>query len=232
MKIIKFESQLPITPFAPKWNWIMAEDSSFNNYEKIERIKNIILKKEQEIINNTTEQYENYNIEFDGNTGLGKNSLTSRFPFFNVFSWNEPEIKYLEHFIQKKYLEFLDLINVQRRKVWIQCWANVLRKNDEIKKHIHSSHNMTWLGGHFIISCENTSTFYENPMQVAEYSQIYESKNAVGKLTFFQSNLPHYTNKHLSKIERISIAFDIVIDERLNSYQECRRKNFILFDNP
>jgi hypothetical protein len=232
MKIIKFESSHPTTFFAPKWNWIMAEDLSFNNYEKLDAIKKIVLEKEKEILRSTSNQYKSYGVNVDGNTGLGKNSLTSRFPFFNVFSWEEPEIKFIEKYIYEKYVEFLNLINVERKKVWIQCWANVLRKNEEIKKHIHSSHNMTWLGGHFMISCDNTSTFYENPMQVADEPQIYESKNKIGKLTFFQNNLPHYTNKHLSDSERISIAFDIIIDERLNYYQEDRRKNFILFDNP
>ena len=35
-----------------------------------------------------------------------------------------------------------------------------------------------------------------------------------GKITLFQNNIPHYTTKHMGKKPRISIAFDIIVDEK------------------
>lgn len=236
MKIVKFQSEQPLTEFAPYWEWVMCEDESFVDPSFFEKIASIILEKEKQIIQDNTEAYNEHNkkfdIVFDGATGLGEYSLTSRSPFFNVFTWNEPEIAALNQFIHAKYIEFLKVLNVTRRKVWIQCWANVMREGEEIKQHIHASHALTWLGGHITVKTTNTSTFYVNPMMRAEGKQVYESKNVAGKLTIFQNNIPHYTNKHEGKEERISIAFDLVVDERYNEYSDERKSNFILFDTP
>jgi len=236
MKIIQFQSPRPQTPFAPNWNYIMGEtqlevDNSINFFNKI---KEIILSKESVIKSTYQTAYDKYNQEFDivfdGDTGLGPNSLTSRSPFFNVMSWSEPEITTLTQLIYNEYVNFLSLLTVARQTVWIQCWANVMRAGEEIKEHIHASHELTWLGGHVTIACDNTSTFYANPMNLATGRQIHESKNVVGKLTLFQNNLPHYTNKHLGSQERISIAFDIITEDRYNQYPAEKRQHFIKFD--
>ena len=236
MNLIKFQSDPALTEFAPQWNFIMAEDHSFNDPEFFKSISKIILERESSIISSHETKYKEYNkkfnIVYDGATGLGPTSLTSRSKYFNFFSWEEDEIRVLYNFIYLKYLEFLNIIGVPRRKVWIQCWANVMREGEEIKRHIHSSHPLTWLGGHVTIACNDTSTFYVNPMYLADGEQIYESNNKIGKLTLFQNNIPHYTNKHHGSSERISIAFDIIVDERIFNYPEELQSNFILFDNP
>tara|TARA_B110000285_G_scaffold229773_1_gene295197 strand:+ start:2398 stop:3117 length:720 start_codon:yes stop_codon:yes gene_type:complete len=236
MKIINFKSEPKQSFFAPEWSYYMCEDETLDDNVYFEKIAKIILDKEKQVIDSNLNNYNNYNKEyntiFDGQTGLGSKSLTSRSPFFNVLSWNEPEIKSLMSFIHFKYIEFLSVLKIDRRKAWIQCWANVMRDDEEIKQHIHASHEFTWLGGHLTVSCNNTSTFYVNPMMRAEGKQTYESTNKVGKMSFFQNNIPHYTNKHKGLTERISIAFDIVLDERLTVYSEERKSNFILFDNP
>jgi hypothetical protein len=236
MNLIKFQSDPALTEFAPQWNFIMAEDNSFNDPEFFKSVSNIILEKESSLISSNENKYQEYNkkfnIVYDGDTGLGPDSLTSRAIFFNFLSWENAQVRVLHNFIHLKYVEFLDILKIPRRKSWIQCWANVMRDGEEIKKHIHSSHSLTWLGGHVTIACSDTSTFYVNPMNLADGNQVYESKNEVGKLTLFQNNIPHYTNKHYGSTERISIAFDIIVDERLSQYSEERKTNFILFDNP
>ena len=236
MNLIKFQSDSALTEFAPQWNFVMAEDSSFSDPEFFKSVSNIILEKESSLISSNENKYQQYNkkfnIVYDGDTGLGPNSLTSRAIFFNFLSWEDIQVRILHNFIHLKYVEFLDILKIPRRKTWIQCWANVMRDGEEIKKHIHSSHSLTWLGGHVTIACSDTSTFYVNPMNLADGNQVYESKNEVGKLTLFQNNIPHYTNTHHGSTERISIAFDIIVDERLSQYSEERKTNFILFDNP
>lgn len=232
MKLINFKSEQPLTEFAPSWNWIVAEDSLSNSVD-FNKIKNIILENESEIISKNKHLYdeynEKYNVKFDGGTGLGSNSLTSRSPFFNFLTWDYEEIKTLKQDLRIKYKQFLDQLHVYDRKVWIQSWANVMRNNEKIEKHIHSSHPLTWLGGHITVSCNETSTFYLNPMETQEGNQIYESKNEVGKLTLFQNNLPHYTNTHYGNEERISIAFDIIPDQRYHQLEDNRKQLYIEF---
>ena len=117
--------------------------------------------------------------------------------------------------------------------MWIQCWANVLRHGEEMKPHIHATHKYTYLGGHITVQSENTSTIYINPINQINNPETYESINTVGKLTIFQNNIPHYTTKHLGKRERISIAFDIIVDENYNDYDTNRTTdNLILLDDP
>ena len=42
--------------------------------------------------------------------------------------------------------------------------------------------------------------------------KAYESKNDVGKVSIFQNNIPHYTDIQKSDKERITIAFDLMIE--------------------
>ena len=227
MNLIQFRSEKPETVFAPWWIYIIGEERLINIDFK--KIASIILEKENEIIETTPPANEKESS--DGYTGLGSDSLTSRYQNFNVLSWEDEEIEKLKNKIHEKYLEFLEQVSAPRRKVWIQCWANVLRYGEEIKPHIHSTGKYTYLGGHVTVQAENTSTIYINPINQINDPEIYESINTVGKLTFFQNNVPHYCTKHLGKIERISIAFDIIVDENYENY-EREKDNIILFDNP
>ena len=62
------------------------------------------------------------------------------------------------------------------------------------------------------MQCDNTSTYYVNPVQQLDIAYTYESKNEIGKITMFQGHLPHYTDEHNTEKERITLAFDIVTD--------------------
>jgi hypothetical protein len=233
VKIVNFKSENPITEFAPSWNWVLCEDEQLSGSELVKNLKQIILLNEKKIISDNKDLYnlynETYNIKFDGGTGLGENSLTSRSPFFNIMNWDYPEIIDLKNHIRSVYDKFLQELKISDRKVWIQSWANVMRSGESINKHIHASHPLTWLGGHLTIACENTSTFYTNPMFTQDGPQVYESVNKEGKLTIFQNNLPHHTNTHLGSKERISIAFDIIPDERYQQLSESRKQIYVEF---
>jgi hypothetical protein len=229
MNFVQFKSEKPETIFAPWWFYIIGEDRLINIDFK--KIASLILSKENEIIETTSPMFNKESS--DGYTGLGPNSLTSRFQNFNVLTWDDEEIKKLKEKIREKYLEFLEQVDAPRRKVWIQCWANVLRHGEEMKPHIHATHKYTYLGGHITVQSENTSTMYINPINQINNPETYESINTVGKLTIFQNNIPHYTTKHLGKRERISIAFDIIVDENYHDYDADRTTdNFILLDDP
>lgn len=222
MEIIKFVSMPRQTPFAPEWSYVLGEDTiSDIDFEKIALI---ILSKEQEIINS-------YPGNNDGHTGLGENSLTSRFQHFNVFRWQEPEILKLKEKIKEKYKLFLRKLEVNPCKVWIQCWANVLRTDEEIKPHIHTTSPFSYLGGHISIQCEDTSTVYINPVDQINDPEIFVSPNAVGKLTIFQNCIPHYTTMHKGLRERITVAFDLYPDIQVQQFTESPRKSkLVLFD--
>jgi Putative 2OG-Fe(II) oxygenase len=224
MKFISFVSQSPKTYFAPTWNYTMAE-IQLDNIDWNE-IKQITLEKEKEIINNFPPSTKAGSV--DGYTNLGYFSLTSRYTKFNVFSWENDEIQKLKKIVYENYLIFLKAQGAPRVKVWIQCWANVMRKGEAISTHIHSTDHWSYLGGHICVSCENTSTVYINPINQIQSPQEHISPNTIGKLTFFPSNIPHYTTTHAGDSERISFAFDLIVDG--NPFLETEESVVLPFD--
>jgi hypothetical protein len=208
-RLILFKSDLKKTYFAPEWTFYIFENF-IDNINFVE-LKNLILKKEKEIINSTT-PFNDKGICTDGYTGLGPNSLTSRFPKFNLLKFQDNNIELLKKNILENHNKFLNKVNFPMpENLYIQCWANVLRKGEQIKPHIHGVKPYTYLGGHICVQCENTNTNYINPMNQTNEPEIYSSKNEVGKITLFQNFLPHFTDTHTSDNERITIAFDLEI---------------------
>ena len=225
-QFLEFKSRPPNSPFAPVYHYIFAEN--YIDEVDFKKIACIILEKEQQIINSTMSTS-------DAHTGLGNNSLTSRWKSFNVFAWADPEIGKLKAQVRRRYLEFLNEYNVPRSKVKIQCWANVLRRGQEIAPHIHSTGPWTYLGGHVCVQCDNTSTIYINPINQIDDQELYISYNLEGKITMFQQNIPHYTTMYNGSTERITIAFDIYLENFVNSF-DCIKypewNNLIVFDDP
>tara|TARA_B100000965_G_C19494236_1_gene714472 strand:- start:397 stop:1041 length:645 start_codon:yes stop_codon:yes gene_type:complete len=201
-KGIRFVSESPETPFAPVWDYSIAIKSIIINTENIAKI---ILQKEKEII-------EKYSGDDDGNTGLGADSLTARFKHFNVLKWQEVDIVQLHQEIRIFHDEyFAQVIGTEPPPLKIRCWANVMRKGQQIQKHTHSTHPHSYLGGHFCVTADNTSTSYTHP-----YTQEdYPVENKPGEITLFPNYLTHYTSVHESDIPRISIAFDLVTYKNL-----------------
>jgi hypothetical protein len=225
MKIINLKSKDPQTFFAPTWSWYLGESHISPLTEQMYHdVSALVLEKEKEIIS----QFQATN---DGYTGLGENSLTARFEKFNVFSWDHFLIDYLKQEIFFRYLDFLNATGAPRRKVWIQCWANVLRDGQAVAAHLHGVHPYTYLGGNLVISCNNTSTVFVNPINQINEPVGYESINEPGKLTLFQNCIPHYTTMHTGPNERITIAFDLVVEDGMKQYTQERQENLVMFDN-
>jgi hypothetical protein len=205
-----FDSGLKQTPFATDYKFYInesyIEDVNFNI------VKEIILSKEKEIINNTPIP------ETDGNTGLGYDSLTSRFEHYNLLTWNETEIQKIYKNIGYHLNFFFNKILLAvPNKLRIQCWANVMRKGDQIKPHVHDVSNNSYMGGHICVYANNTQTHYINPFKylAGVDQEIYSSDNKEGKITLFSDNIPHYTDE-VSDDLRITIAFDILHEKHIN----------------
>ena len=141
----------------------------------------------------------------DGGTGLGTNSLTSRYYHFNVLSWFGT--RKLKKYIKEGYNKFN---GVKNAPVYVQCWANVMRKGDTIKPHAHTDENINSLhalSGHLCVKVDgSTSTYYDGrPLQ-----------NVNGQMVFFPSTMTHWTDTYMGDSERITIAFDIYSKEWFN----------------
>jgi hypothetical protein len=199
-----FKSSSPLSPFAPVYYHPWCEE--LINGIDYKKIAKIILEKEPELM----KQYgPTQKTNQDGYTGLGTNSLTSRYASYDIFKVDD-SIQALVPKIRKVHDKFLKALNLKAPpKILIKGWANVLRKGEAIRSHLHDISSSAYLAGNIPIQCENTSTFYMNPLNQLNDPEVYETKNKIGLLTLFPSTLPHYTNKHMSSEERITIAFGL-----------------------
>jgi hypothetical protein len=234
MKIIEFKNNSKESYFAPEYFYQMVENEL--NSEKFdysfEEIAKIILKKEIEL----KEKYPYEKIEklidkpnLDGYTNLG-DSLTARYHFFNVFHWQEKDIQNLKKDIFYAYCHYMEYLKYKRPKIWIRAWANVMRKGQKMSVHMHSTNEHSYLGGHVSVQCENTSTFYVNPIDQINDVIVYEALNEIGKVAMFQQNIPHYTSVHTGDKERITIAFDLITDTQYKIFDKHQKMNLVLFD--
>jgi Putative 2OG-Fe(II) oxygenase len=206
--IYHFKPETPKTEFAPQYDYMIFEKSLVENVN-FDIVKDTILAKEKTVIEETKKQYEEMKernkFSFDGATGLGENSLTSRSPFFNLFDW--PEMKDLKLAVKNAHDEFISAIwnkTIQRR-IYCQCWANVMRKGQVIGLHHHGTNQYAYLGGHISVQVNNTSTHYTNPYTREEHA----IENKKGTLILFPSWIDHRTDRVEDDNERITIAFDL-----------------------
>ncbi len=192
------------TPFAIDYTFYVFEN--IINDVDFSAVSKIIKSKEKKIIRSSPKS------SGDGNTGLGNDSLTSKFGYFNVLKWQEPDIQKIKNHIIDNVSKFYNRILQEKPEdLKIQCWANVMRKGQQIKPHVHDTSNNCLLGGHICVDVDNTSTHYINPFKYFSGidQETYSSKNEVGKITLFSDNIPHYTDEVISK-DRVTIAFDII----------------------
>ena len=141
----------------------------------------------------------------DGNTGLGNDSITARFPYFSVFDFEHPFVEIIRH-----------------SHIYAQSWFNVMRNGQWINFHSHGMDENTLYGFHITIETENTSTIYHNPF---DPKQIIEVPNKIGAITLFPNFIPHQTTTYEGGDVRISIAGDIA-----ESSSVSRRENRIYRD--
>lgn len=172
----------------------------------IKKLARKILKNEPKIIKKYPAKGINLKDDFDGQTGLGFNSLTSRAAHFNVLNWWGTGS--LRKWIRNGYEKYN---NIKDKPLYVQCWANVMRKGEKIESHKHENHSGTntekHLCGHLCIQVDgSTSTYYEgNPLL-----------NVGGEMIFFPAHTFHWTDTYENNNERITIAFDILSEEFYN----------------
>jgi len=200
--LLNFVNEQPIHNFNPVFNYHIYENNIIDTLKYNNTIDNL-LKLENKILNNTSKLNAN-----DGGTGLGNDSITSRFSQYNLFKINET--KFLKDVVVNEHNNFLkELGNKQKYNLYGQCWFNVLRKGEQINIHSHAINNHSYLSGHISVQSFNTSTYYIIPY----YENTYVQKNVDGKITLFPSWVKHYTDKVKEKQERISIAFDLILED-------------------
>ena len=127
-RFIPFRSRPPLTPLAPQWQFFIGEKILEIDTD---RLRDLVLEKEPEIM-----KIDHPNLN-DGSTGLGTNTTTARYGFYNVLEWDDPEIEKLKDGIREFHQQYIrECIGIEPYNVRCLCWCNVMRKGDRIKKKI------------------------------------------------------------------------------------------------
>ena len=188
-----------------------------NNIIDLSWLSSRILSNEKSVIKKYPAKSYDFKYDFDGQTGLGYESLTSRSCHYNLLSWWGT--RKLKQCIKDGYNTYN---SVNNKHIFVQCWANVMRKGEKIHPHAHSPFQVKpihALSGHLCVKVDGTtSTYYDG-------SPIH---NVNGQMTFFPSTVSHWTDRYLGDSERITIAFDICSEEWFNfDMQEAAKKRWI-----
>ena len=224
ISLYRFKSNPPQTIFAPQWEYFIAE-TILSNID-FQNIAKFILKMEDKILKKF--KPSNYTNKkgvlktFDGHTGLGSNSLTSRASNWNLLNYKQEcsDIAKLSDAILELHDGFLEGLQVVSesypKELWIQCWANVLRKGENIGMHLHTVEPDAYLGGFVCVQADigetSTQTHYVCPANQLNDPPTIDIDNIVGEMTLFQNCIPHYSDTYMGEKERITIAMDIVTE--------------------
>ena len=212
MKITNFQNNNICNPFNPVYSYYIAEDILPIDTKVLTQF---LLYKEKELL-------KKYPPNYAGGTGVNKNSLTTRYIYYNLLEFDD--VSFLKNYIRKAHDKFVEKIGVAIEKnYYVQCWYNVLRKKEKIKNHQHFYSNEGYLTGHICVNVNNTSTYYESPY----FKKPHEVPNIPGQITLFPGWMGHYTDEVKEDFERVTIAFDIRTEKSYSEMEQQRKQHWI-----
>jgi hypothetical protein len=221
----------PETPFAPSFRIPIYDTFSGADVNNIAAMNKYVLDMERKIIKHErlisdvpkskidpyeyTQHWKQHNL-LDDTPPPADDGTIIRFP-------KDPSMDYLFKLLRRNYLQFLKETGHERRKVWIHCWANILREGEFISPHTHALTADGYLAGTLYLS-NSPGNF-----QIYKEGTIYELIPSPGHMILFPSCLTHYSDKHIGRLPRVSLAFDIVVESMMKTHQH---RPHMLFDDP
>jgi hypothetical protein len=209
-EIIEFASEEPKTPFAPTWNHFLLE-AQVDDVD-FEAIAKFVLSKEDWILSLPE------NTNKDPSAYTGAKGVTTRFSSYNFFESFAPECEEIDKLWKRVYEVYIGLLeykNVPRTNVYFKSWCNILRTGETLRPHIHTTSKWSYLSAHITVKANGSSTVYVNPVNQINDPEEYNRPNKQGKMTVFESCIPHYTTEDISDEPRITIAMDFLVEKHV-----------------
>jgi len=184
---------------------------SFNSYAE-ELIS--VIKQLDEV---TTGNVENVEI-----AGL-VNGLTTKWYSYNFLNNDNKAVAKLREFIKAEVRRYILDLGHEVGPLYLQSWANLLKRQETFKTHSHAG-PYSYISGVFFVKTMASSTKYFLPLDrripgVEDfYEREIEVKNIEGGLVIFPSFIEHSSTPTLKKIERITVAFDVLKEAPIDRY--------------
>ncbi len=205
MPLKRLKSPPAQSPFAPVWEVPLGIER-LDDAATLVAIREIVLAREAQL---------KQKIPAKPVAGI-EDGLTSRWRGFNIFSWDEPPMRAFCEFVRQSYRAYLAALGLQRRRCFVQGWANVVRDGEKFAPHCHDQSPYAYVSGNFTVACADTQTIYYPPYlyQDAPSPDMQAAiSNEPGMLTLFPSAVLHGTSPHAGSSERITLAFDIFLQD-------------------
>lgn len=140
----------------------------------------------------------------------------------NIFKWKNKEIKLLKNSIKKILKKFFNQINYkQEKKIYIQGWPNVLKKNQAHPEHFHDDYRHGFLSGNIILTDNKTTTDYNIYPRSCQFG-YYKCKNFPGSVTIFSSYISHKVDRIQDDL-RMSIGFNLYTQTAMNYFIKTKK---------
>jgi hypothetical protein len=214
MTIQYFVAAQPNTPFAPNFKIPIYEgdtrDMRFMGFlsQYIRDLENKFIKNEK-LISEVPKSHLDplpYTQHWKQHNLVGDYPLESDPSDFKRFPETFLTTRLFE-VIRLHYLKYLDMLNFERRKVYIHAWANVLNKGEFISPHTHDQTCNAYLACNMFVTQSNANFILDK-----ENNQLLVPSRP-GTILFWPSCLSHQTEIHDSNHHRITISADIVVPE-------------------
>ncbi len=69
-------------------------------------------------------------------------------------------------FIRQCYRAYLAALGLQRRRCFVQGWANVVRDGEKLAPHCHDPSPHAHVSGNFTVASADTQTIYYPPLSL------------------------------------------------------------------
>lgn len=172
-------------------------------------ISRIILRDEQDILSIPNASSKPYQ------------GLTKQHEVYNWF--NHPDIIGLN--IPQRLLELEEFKELN--SAFLQCWTNVLRQGEELKRHFHNwTPIIEYACNIFLSGNPNTGTHYYRDADIPSYTP-----NEVGTLTIVGQRLEHEVKTNIYKQPRISMAIDVIKDTFAKDRKDIIENRFVYYRN-
>ncbi len=208
MPVKLWQPPRPRTPFAPNWTLPLYHDSLPD--PKVNRALAQIALEQEETLRGGIEPIPIAGVEA---------GTTARWHGFNIFGWQQPAMQAFQAFVLQAYRTFMQRLRMPRPKTYVQGWVNVLRQGEQLTPHCHDQTPLAFLSGNYCVAAQGTSTLYFPPY-VYKSDERFDRKAALsvtnepGLVTLFPSAAFHCTTPHQTAGERITLAFDIHLEDR------------------
>lgn len=190
-----------------------------------ERLATIILAKEA---------YFQRHVEPREIAGI-KDGLSSRWYSYNVLAWRYAECRRLRGMVQEVVRSYITRLGHESRPMYLQCWANVLRKGERLALHSHVGPH-SYISGVYWVRSQGTATVYRCPLDtrivgVEDFLEVERTvRSREGKMVIFPSFIEHQTTPVQGDTCRISVAFDVTFQPPPPLHNGMGRKVHLPFE--